>query len=269
MSVENHARLMDPKLVNFAYRQPHKLISDLVQPTITQRQSQMKYSILKILTTLDDYDSMNTSQIHKWVKINWTSLKRSTNLLCEKKVLTMKQHQFKKNNEKIYYLNRIRAIIFLDRLFNHRKTAASFKKYQKYTKSFERFTNTFPKDIWNLWVFFSPKMQNKLKIQREHCLLRGLREDQIKKVLMYYKNGDYCLNCQDKNSKKVGIRNWESIYLSNLIVTKEGTAVCEVCNSEQSYQDIPLKPKNLKKIIAKKNHIKLSQELKHKRKSND
>ena len=247
LSVENPYGLQSPKRVKKAYRHSHTNFSDLLNQKVSQQESQMKWSLYKVLSVLDYCGPLNTTKIHEYAYLNTISTKRSLDLLHDKKIVNLKQHHDRKNNEKIFSIKRNRAIIYLNQIINHKKIKKEFKILQNEIEGFDKLITKFPKNIWNLWIFFSPKMKKKLELKRDDYLLRGLSQNKIIKVLQLYRDGYFCKDCVDSGKKLPGIRKRNFLYLTE-IKEKDGKHYCEY-GHEIELADIP--PKIRIKKIAK------------------
>lgn len=236
--IENPNDLLSKNRIRRAYRHHHKTFSDILEDKVTQSESRMRYSVYKVLSTLDLCGKINTSKIQEVSGLNWTSITKTTDLLRQKRIIELEQHHDKQNNEKMYSIKRNRAVIYLDHIFHHRMQLKEWKKSAKYNKKYGKLMEDFPKNFLSWWIFFGPRMQKKLRIETKNCFIKALPLDKIIMIYSYYRDGNYCNYCQDSYSKKLIVQKLQFFVLSDMI-RKKDFVVCEICDREQQYDDSP------------------------------
>jgi len=193
MSIENPYKFWTKK----ALRDAHYSIedfSDITHHRVSQRESQMKNSVLKVLNSLSKNEKLNTSSIKETTGLWPQSVNRVIKLLVKKNILNMTQHHDKQNNEKIYSMNKNRAIVYGEHILNYKINIKLWKEgREKRNKQF-KFLKKLPKDFLDWWVYFPPK--NSLE------LIKNLSTEDLMRAALYYNWGHYCHSCFKENEKR-------------------------------------------------------------------
>jgi len=232
-TIENPNKLLTQKNIKMAFeRSYHKSISDILKEPVSRQEKLMKKNISKVLDLLYQKGQLNTSQLHN-MGINWGSLSNVLDLLRKKKIILTRQFSDKKNNEKIYEVRKIRAIVYLDHIFNHDKILDSHNKLAAYWKSYNKILEKVPQDFLSWRIFAAPKVKKELGIERYGSLIGSLPAEKVVKILENYVDGDYCKNCQVEQKRKLLKQKRKFIVLTSMRLTENFGIQCEKCGAEQ------------------------------------
>jgi len=182
----------------------------------------MKISLLKVMKYLYENGSVNETSIHKEAPINWPSLVRSISFLLTKQIVSLKQHHDKQNNEKIYSLNKNRAVVYGDYLINYKRNLSNWKKQIEITNEHYKRLTKLPEEFLDWWAYFTPetvkkkrieyhsvrdffsKIENKTKIKGAYIQIKSLSNKEIDTIFRDFCNKHYCPNCFKKSKKILG-----------------------------------------------------------------
>ena len=229
---ENPNRLLTTKNVKNAYNLSyHKSISDILNKPVKKKEKLMKKNIAKVLNLLYKYGRLNTIQLHNY-GINWDSLTKVLSLLRKKKIILLRQFHNKQNNEKIYQIRKIRAIVYLDHIFNYDKNIGSHNKLVAYSNSYNKFLDKVPQDFLSWRIFATPKLRKSLSIERNGCLIGNLPSEKTIQILDRYNYENFCINCQNEKKKKLGKQRRKFLFLTEMMFN-ENRIQCMKCGSEQ------------------------------------
>ncbi len=216
MSIDNPNKFWTKKDLEFA-RMNIRNIAEIVHKKPTQRESQMKNSILNVLNTLNKHDKLNTTQIMEKTGLWSQSVNRVVKLLRERDIVSVTQHHDKQNNEKIYILNKNRAIIYGDHILNYKLNVKNQKRLNQKNDSWHRFVASFPEQFLEWWVYFSPKTTKRKNIEYSppvvsdrkslkdkpgaFVLIRSLYHNHnlIEYLFRHFYSGNYCHWCFTKH----------------------------------------------------------------------
>jgi len=232
-TIENPNKLLTLENVQMAFEKSyHKNISDILKEPVSRREKLMKKNISKVLNLLYIKGQLTTTQLHN-IGINWGSLSNVLDLLYKKKIVLMRQFNDKKNNEKIYQVGKIRAIVYLDHIFNYDKKLDSHNKLAAHWKSYNKILDKVPKDFLSWRIFISPKIKSELDIKRNGCLIGSLPSEKVIKILENYVDEYFCKNCQNEQGKKLPKQKRKFIVLTSMRLTENFGIQCEKCGAEQ------------------------------------
>jgi len=193
--------------------------ADILSIKPSRSESQMKLSLLKVMKYLYKNKAVNETSIHKGAPINWPSLVRSLRFLLTKQIVSVKQHHDKQNNEKIYSLNKNRAVVYGDHLTNYKMNLFNWKKQRVIIKENYKRLEKFPDDFLDWWMYFTPettkkkriqyrlvkdffsKIENKTKIKGAYIQIKSLSNKEIDTIFRDFCNEHYCINCFEKIKK--------------------------------------------------------------------
>lgn len=188
----------------------------------SRSESQMKNTLLKVMKFLDKNELVNTSSIHNDAMINWSSLGKSLKFLLEKQIVSMNQNHDKKNNEKLFSLNKNRAVVYGDHLINYKMNLSNWKDQREIIKELYKRLEKFPEDFLDWWMYFTPetakkkrikylpardffsKKDNKTKIKGAYIQIKSLSNKEIDIIFRDFCNKHYCPNCFKKSKKILG-----------------------------------------------------------------
>jgi len=193
--------------------------TDIISNKISREESQRRNTLLKVMKFLDKKELANTTSIHNDAKISWTSLGKSLKFLSKKQIVSMSQHHDKQNNEKIYSLNKNRAVIYGDHLINYKKNLSNWKKHKVITKEHYKRLKKFPEQFLDWWVYYTlktakkkriryrpvrnffSKKDNKTEIEGAYIQIKNLSYKEIDIIFRDFYNNHYCTTCYDKSQK--------------------------------------------------------------------
>ena len=232
-TIENPNRLLTKENVQMALeRSHHKSISDILKEPVSRREKLMKKNISKVLNLLYQNEQLNTTQLHN-IGINWGSLSNVLDLLYKKKIVLIRQFNDRKNNEKIYQLKKIRAIVYLDHIFNYERKLDSHNKLAAYWKSYNKILDKVPQDFLSWRIFATSKAKRELGIEKYGSLIGSLPSEKVIKILENYVDGYYCKNCQEEQKRKLSKQKRKFIVLTSIKLTENFGIQCEKCGAEQ------------------------------------
>jgi len=232
-TIENPNELLTKENVQMAFeRSYYKSISDILKEPVSRREKLMKKNISKVLNLLYQKGQLSTTQLHN-IGINWGSLSNVLDLLHKKKIVLMRQFNDKNNNEKIYQIRKIRAIVYLDHIFNYAEKLDSHNKLAAYWKSYNKILDKVPQDFLSWKIFATSKMKRELGIERYGSLIGSLPAEKVVKILENYVDGYYCKNCQEEQKRKSQKQKRKFIVLTSMRLTENYGIQCEKCGAEQ------------------------------------
>jgi len=183
--------------------------------------------IQRIVKILDEYGELNTSQIKFKTGLSWTSVTRTLKLFTRRNIVKVKTRDNKKNNEKIYSLQRERAIFYVNQLSSqkHPFFSKDMKKSLKYAKLLEK---EYQKGLDEHEINLSEKAKKEYGIDKSRIKIQELPFGVANMLMINYSNGFYCFDCFEKGN------------VSQLQRVEEYVSVCHLCGKETPYQDIPI-----------------------------
>lgn len=208
-----------------------KEYQDIFNFKVTHSESRLAKSISKIMYTLDKNDKLNTSQIKVNSTLSWDSVIKSLKILYKKKSVKIKTIKDRKNNEKIYSLNRNRAICYHEHLsgwknkFDHvyldKTIKNSIEKEDKIEKKL-------PEGWWKKKITLSKNDQKRFQINENEVILENLPVLPARRIRNEYQSRNLCFECFEKG------------IISKVIPSSEdsGTIMtCMNCGEEKQYDD--------------------------------
>lgn len=199
MSVENPNIFWTQKTLHSAYNNIEGF-SDITHNRVSQRESQMKNSVLKVLNSLSKNEKLNTTSIKEITGLWPQSVNRVIKLLVKKNIVNMTQHHDKQNNEKIYSLNKNRAIVYGEHILNYKKNIKLWREVQEKRHKQIKFLKKLPKDFLVWWAYFSPKDSKTGEGSLE--LIGYLPRKDLIRVAICYNWGYYCHSCFEESEKR-------------------------------------------------------------------
>ncbi len=175
MSIENPNEMLTQEVVQDAMKSRENF-ADILQQRVTQRESQMKNSIAKFLHSLYKSGKLNKTEIIKVTGLYWNSIESVSSLAEKKQLVFIKQYKDRENNAKFYSLNKNRAIVYLDHLFNYRKNILKSKKQIKFIKSVSSLLKKAPDNFMRSYIFFDNKTKKKWKIPDKKSLASEIKQ---------------------------------------------------------------------------------------------
>jgi len=169
LSVDNPNKFLPKNALKAAFKSKEDF-SDIIDERITQRKSQMKFSISKFLHVLYDNEELNLTEIRKKTGLHHNSIDRVKKLVEHKKLVFMKQYNDNENNAKFYSLNKNRAVVYLNHLFNYRKNILESKKQFKFIESVSSLLKKAPDNFMRSYIFFDNETKKKWKIPDKKSL---------------------------------------------------------------------------------------------------
>ena len=179
--------------------------------TFGQPESQKAFSSLKIITTLDWYEGLNTSQIKQKSKLSWKSVCGTLKLLRKRGLVDIQTKKDNKNNEKIYHLRRFRALSYLLYLIRW-KFFKNQKDIEKILKNQDKRVTNFPKELENItlevnsysWSKIENKKKSRYKLQlskMNKVLARSIKSLYLEQIIckLCFKKGMICMLEQTNN----------------------------------------------------------------------
>lgn len=224
LSVENPNKLLTVGEYRKALNSG-EIIVDLIACKITQAESQMVDSILKVLQAIDTFGKLNTTSILTCTGLYPNTVRRVMNLLMKKNIVHLQTREDRKNNEKIYSLKRTRAIIYINHIISQKnKIYLIFKKIADHEnrtgKLFQSLGDEFTeKEIMipeDLQKKYNKKYKNPISINDLPYLLG-------KEIIYKYTNNYFCHYCFDDGT------------ISNLEVIDD-VEICKKCGREIPYE---------------------------------
>ena len=193
--------------------------TDILSIKPSRSESQMKLSLRKVMKYLYKNKAINETSIHKGAPINWPSLVRSLRFLLTKQIVSVKQHNDKQNNEKIYSLNRNRAVVYGDHLINYKMNLFNWKKQRVIIKENYKRLEKSPEKFLDWWMYFTAetakkkgiryslvkdffsKKENKTENKGAYIQIKSLSNKEIDIIFRDFCNLHYCINCYEKSKK--------------------------------------------------------------------
>jgi len=232
-TIENPNKLLTQKNTKMAFESSyHKSISDILKEPVSKEEKIMKKNISKVLDLLYQNGQLNTTQLHD-MGINWGSLCNVLDLLGKKKIILTRQFNDKKNNEKNYEVRKIRAIVYLDHIFNFNKNLDSHNKLTAYWNRYSKILNKVPKDFLSWRIIANSKVKKAFGIERYGSLIGSLPTEKVIKILENYVDGYYCKNCQEGQKRRSLKEKRKFIVLTSMRLTENYGIQCEKCGAEQ------------------------------------
>ena len=203
--------------------------TDIISNNISRKESQMKNTFLKVMKFLYKKELANTTSIHNDAEINWSSLKKSMGILLEKQIVSMNQHHDKQNNEKLFSLNKNRAIVYGDHLVNYKMNLSNWKKHKGRTREHYKRLKKSPENFLDWRVYFTPetakkkrikyqsvrdlfsKKNNKTKNEGVYIQIKNLSYKEIDIIFRDFYNNHYCATCYDKSQKILITKSIQSL----------------------------------------------------------
>jgi len=211
LSVENPNNLLTFREYGKALKD--KKIGYLLVGRVTQRESQLTNSVKKVLQTIDRNKKLNTSQIKQKTKLWPNSVNRVLKLLNEKQVVKIHRRKDNLNNEKIYSLQRNKAIIYLNKLILHKSRGKKWiKEFKISNKKFKKFERLLSLTDFKDQTFTMGNRNITFNEDIPYLLAHNI----IFKTL----NGFYCETCLEKK------------IISELKNKSNNIMYCEICGSE-------------------------------------
>ncbi len=202
---------------------------DIFNFKVTHSESRLAKSISKIMDQLDKNGRLNTSQIKSKSNLSWNTVVNSLKILRKKKTVKIKTIKDRKNNEKIYSLDRNRAICYHEHLsqwknrnyYNYldRKVKSPLRRDIKIEKQL-------PDDWWQTEITLSKEDQKRFHVKEKKIILEMLPAVKAKRIRDEYVEGDLCFNC------------FENGIISKVRISYEDfgvIAICTNCGSERGH----------------------------------
>lgn len=202
----------------------------------TQIESQKRRYFEKVIVALDENGKSNTTQIIQLTGLSSKSVCNTLRFFRERKIVSMHTRKDKQNNEKIYSLNRLDAIIYLAK-FSLGEFLKSYKNAEKqameismktrsrrYAYAVLEYTDEFVTDeIRNKEIILPQKYQARLE-GKKTTWLTDLPIDIFEEIVMSYHTKKYCIPC------------WKKGMLSNLLIQHD-IRYCRDCGEHPDNQD--------------------------------
>jgi len=188
---------------------------------VSQAESQKVKQISIVLNTIDKFGPINTNKIRESSGLSWDSVVRTMNLLLEKEVVKMKQPKEKANNEKIYSLNRKKAVMYHENLFFHKEQVMEKGSKNKFggLKNWQLVKKQLPDGWYEDYLEMVKSGNNNVGFHH------------MKIVMFNYITGNYCSDCFEKGT--IGLPKH-----------KDGVQYCGRCLEENTFEDRLLKNKS-------------------------
>lgn len=200
---------------------------DIFNFKVTHSESRLAKSISKIMDLLDKNGKLNTSQIKRESKLSWDSVIKSLKILYKKKTVKIITIRDRKNNEKIYSLDRNRAICYHEHIFQWKNKNYYQYLNKKMTYPLERdikIEKQLPEKWWQTEITFSKEDQKQFHVKENKIMLEMLPVVIARGIRDEYVEGDLCFDC------------FENGNISRVKIIYEGDgemAVCPKCGSEK------------------------------------
>lgn len=216
-----------------------KKYQDIFKFKVTHSESCLVKSISKIMNVLDKNGKLNTSQIKIKSKLSWNSVINSLKILRKKRIIKLKTIQDKKNNEKIYSLDRNRAVCYhehLSRWKNRDYFEDLNRKMHNPIKADIKIEKTLPSDWWNTELTFNNENQKRFLV-KEKSIIEDLSIHKARRLRDEYLGGDLCYDCFENGN-----------YSKVKSILKDDIVYCMTCGKER--ESVNLSVLNNEEIVS-------------------
>jgi len=182
----------------------------------------------KVISVLDEREKLNTTKIIEMTELSPKSVCNTLKLFLEKNIVTLHTFKDRKNNEKIYSLNRINATLYIHHFHWNRfpKTIRNAqlqsekislelrgKKYAYATLEFpEKFVT---QEIRNKKIKIPQKYVSVIGRLGEYTPLVNLPIDVFEVIVMNFHMGKYCKLCWE-NDELIELKICDDIRYCNI-----------------------------------------------------
>jgi DNA-binding transcriptional ArsR family regulator len=229
LSFQAHAEALET-----AGKNPEKYLDLFAK--ITQAESQKRKYLEKAIVVLDENRRLNTSKIIQKTGLSPKSVCGTLRIFREKKIVKVHMLRDRQNNEKIYTLNRVRAILYLGQLSIGKSSKIlreSEKRARELSLAIRGRPYAFPTleyrdrfvtdEIRNKKIILPRKYRDEAGTKNKRIMLIDLPISVFDEIVMKYHTGRYCVSC------------WEKDELSELEVSHD-VRYCVTCGERPDNQ---------------------------------
>lgn len=206
-------------------------VESIFKEKVTQAESQKVRQIFQVLAQIGT-EPMNTTTIKIRSGLSWDSVNRTLKILRRKNIVNIEQHIDKKNNEKLYTLNKNKSIEYQKNLIFWKclvQTIKSYKKSKNETIYEVKISRRIPEKFLDRTINVPPHMSKEMKINVRKIRIGELPVSSGKYLINRFQSGMICYDCFDKG---------DVIILKS---TKDGTFLCSKCGKENSLpEEMPI-----------------------------
>ena len=230
-------------------------IKSVFKERVTQAESQKVRQIFQILTQISESEPLNTTTIKKRSELSWDSVNRTLKILRQKKIVRVKQHSDRKNNEKFYILNNNKAMEYQKNLILWKSLDNLIKSYKRMdsdTIQHFKIDKRFPEGFNDWIISVTPNISKRIETTLGKMRIGKLPYTIARRLMIDYISGMFCYDCFEKGD------------VIRLEPTKDNTFLCTNCGKEYPpHDEIPISDarisewrkyhteKEIKKILKK------------------
>lgn len=192
-----------------------KEVSDLKNEFPTKRELRLRYSVKKLLETLDNSGELNVSNLMKKSGLYSNTLVRIIPILKKRRIINERRLQ-EQSNQKLYSLNLFRAIVFLNNLFAQERVESFVSIHRQLRQKAIKLNNgkiPMPSldlkevelgDLLSSKITISDNLQKKYQVQvtGKH-ILSQMNPYLVDEIIMNYVSEKYCHNCFENGSLSI------------------------------------------------------------------